>query len=80
MRIMRSIVVLQGQSIWDVAVQHTGYALDAFGIAAANGLSTTGDISAGQVLLVPDGDGYWDDAAEYFAASATKPSTINYYN
>ena len=48
------IRVLDGQSLFDIAVQHCGDVQASLAIAAANGLSVTDALLAGQELVVPE--------------------------
>jgi hypothetical protein len=45
--------VLEGQSIFDIAIQRCGSAEAAFDIALLNDLSITDDLTTGQELIVP---------------------------
>jgi len=47
------IVVDQGQSLFDVAVQHCGSTSAVFDIAVLNGLSITDKLLPGTTLLIP---------------------------
>lgn len=48
------VLVQQGQSLLDIALQTTGSAEAAFDLALKNGLSITDDLSAGDELLTTD--------------------------
>lgn len=51
---MKSVTVIQGQSIFDIAVQHCGSVDAAYPIARLNGLPLDATLLAGQALLVPE--------------------------
>src|SRR5690554_1866589 len=52
---MRTIKVMQGQSLFDVAIMWLGSALGAVLIAGENDLSITETLEAGQELRIPNG-------------------------
>lgn len=63
--------VLEGQSLFDIAIQSCGSAEAAFELAVLNGVSLTDDVNV--VLLVP---GIIDaDIAAYFAKNGLQPAT-----
>jgi hypothetical protein len=45
--------VLNGQSLFDIAIQAAGSVEAAFDIALANGIGITDDLPAGTVLVIP---------------------------
>jgi len=45
--------VLQGQSLFDIAIQELGSAEAAFDLAVLNGVSITDDVSTGDELSLP---------------------------
>ena len=51
---MQTIKINEGQTLLDVAIQHTGDASRAFEIALANGLNFSDDLEIGTVVLVPE--------------------------
>ena len=53
MRSAGSIQVLEGQSMFDIALQACGSVEAVFGIAQLNGLAITDALAPGQELLVP---------------------------
>lgn len=50
---MELVTVVEGQTLFDIAVQAAGSITAAFEIAAANDISITDDLSAGTVLKIP---------------------------
>lgn len=72
---MYNITVLDGQTIFDVAVQHTGNVANAAKIAQANNISVNDDLVTGAVLTIPDGVEVDDKTSRYFETSRTKPTT-----
>lgn len=50
---MKTVTVLDGQSIFDIAVQKCGSAESAFDISLLNGISLTDVIAGGTVLQLP---------------------------
>lgn len=50
---MRTIKVMQGQSLFDVAIMWLGSALGAVLVAGANDLSLTDSLKPGQELIIP---------------------------
>ena len=69
------IVILDGQSVLDIAVQCYGSAAAAFDIALANNISITDDLTAGHLLSLPDSEYYNKNIAEYFKNKGIYPAT-----
>jgi hypothetical protein len=65
--------VLEGQSVFDIAVQTAGGVEAAFSLALANGVSLTDDLTAGQELatVTPANK----PIAEYYANKNIMPAT-----
>lgn len=72
---MYNVTVLDGQSLFDIAVQHTGNVANAAIIAKANNISINDDLATGTVLAIPDGVDADDKSSRYFETSRTKPTT-----
>ena len=68
-------VVLNNQSLLDIAIQYRGTATAAFEIATANDLSPTDDLKTGQVLVIPDTVFYNRDMADYYQEKGILPAT-----
>lgn len=70
---MKDIKVLSGQSLFDVAIQESGGVEAAFDLALLNGISITGALAAGSMLL---GVGVVNKlVADYYRAKRLKPAT-----
>jgi len=65
--------VLNGQSLFDIAIQHCGDTKAAFAIAEMNGLSVTDQLTVGQDVEIPDP--YDRDVVGYFASRGINPAT-----
>lgn len=68
-------VVLNRQSLLDIALQHTGKVENAFGIAVANGISITDDLIVGGVLSISDDMTKNNDILSYYTAKNIQPAT-----
>lgn len=71
---MKTVTVLNNQSLNDLAIQEYGSIDGVMQLAVANGLSITDALKPGQVLEVPDFDGS-ADTVRYYKANALKPSS-----
>ncbi len=69
------VIVLNNQSLIDVAIQHTGTIENAFKIAVANGLSLTDDLEPGAQLIIPADVEMNNDVVSYFSAKGIQPAT-----
>lgn len=67
------MLVLEGQSLSDIAVQACGSAEASFAIALANDCSLTEPLAPGQMLVVPPA--VKKDIAAYFKDKGIKPAT-----
>lgn len=67
------MLVLEGQSLSDIAVQACGSAEASFAIALANDCSLTEPLAPGQMLAVPPA--VKKDIAAYFKDKGIKPAT-----
>lgn len=65
--------VLEGQTIFDVAIQECGSAEAGYDLAMLNGISVTDDLTAGQELLVPEATNKQIKA--YYSQKNIKPAT-----
>ena len=60
-----TITILNNQSLYDIAIQYTGYATNALNIALANGINPTDDLVVGDTITISD-DLEVDDAIVSF--------------
>jgi hypothetical protein len=60
------IIVIENQSLFDIAIQESGSVLTAFDWAVANGFSITDDLAPGQKLIAPSSSYRNADVANYF--------------
>ena len=67
------IKVLNGQSLFDIAIQAAGSVEAVFDIALANGISITDDLEPGTVLVVPAVLNR--QMAEYYRINNIRPAT-----
>ena len=65
---MRTVTVLNNQSLWDIAIQEYGTVEAVFELARANGIGVTDLLTAGQELVLPEID-----------SSVEKPEVVEYY-
>jgi hypothetical protein len=65
--------VLNGQSLFDIAVQAAGSVEAVFDIALANGIGITDELQPGTVLVIPAVLN--KQVADYYAANGIKPAT-----
>lgn len=68
-------IVLNNQSILDIALQHTGSVENCFAIAIANGISVSDLLAAGTSLLIPEGLQNDNDVLNYYSAKKIQPAT-----
>ena len=69
------IIVLNNQSVFDIAIQHTGNVMNAFLIAQANNFSITALLVAGSKLVIPGTIVLDKDIKGYYAAKKIQPAT-----
>jgi hypothetical protein len=67
------VKVLNGQSLFDLAIQVAGSVEAVFDIALANGISITDELRPGTVLTIPAVVGR--QVADYYAANGICPAT-----
>jgi hypothetical protein len=67
------VKVLEGQSLFDLAVQVSGSTEAAFNMAGLNGLSITDVLTSGSVLIAPDPIN--KPVSEYYRMNGLKPAT-----
>ena len=69
------ITVLHNQSLFDIAIQHTGSVENAFAIAAANDMSITCFLQSGSKIIIPSDVKMNNDVKNYFDAKKIQPAT-----
>lgn len=70
---MAQIVVLEGQSLFDIAIQECGSVEAVFEIAGLNGLAITDGLVPGSLINVTTGIN--KPVADYYARNKLKPAT-----
>lgn len=70
---MAKVIVLEGQSLFDLAVQECGSIEAAFAIAELNGLAITDELEVGSTLIVPGPVAR--QISDYYQAHGLKPAT-----
>ena len=70
---MKEVEVKQGQSLFDIAIQHCGGLGSVFAIAEANNLMPTAMLKAGQRITVPEAEN--KKVARYFEEHGIVPAT-----
>ena len=65
--------VLQGQTIFDIAIQELGSVEGAFALAVLNGISITDELTSGHELLLPVTSN--KSIANYYMNKEIKPAT-----
>lgn len=69
------ITILHNQSLFDIAIQHTGSVENAFAIAKANDRSITAILTSGSKITIPSGVKMNNDVKDYYAARKVQPAT-----
>lgn len=69
------ITVLHNQSLFDVAIQHTGNVMNAFAIAQENALSITSVLVSGSRLVIPAEAEFNRDVKNYYTTKRIMPAT-----
>lgn len=70
-----TVVVLNNQSLIDIAIQCYGSAFSVYDLALANNLAVTDDVIPGTVLMLPSSEYLVKDIADYFSRNKIKPAT-----
>lgn len=71
---MKEVEVKQGQSLFDVAIQHCGGLGSVFAIAKANNLMPTAMLKAGQSITVPEAEN--KKVAAHYSENGIVPATF----
>ena len=71
---MKDAITYEGQSLLDIALQHTGSAETALDIALANGISLSDNLETGATLTLPDTQGN-KPMAQYYTVNKIMPAT-----
>lgn len=69
----RTETVKPGQTLFDIAIQHTGTIETVFEIAEMNNISPTEPLPAGRVLFIPEVQ--VAEVVEYFAVNELSPAS-----
>jgi len=69
------VKVLHNQSLFDIAIQHTGIVENAYVIAKANNLSITSPLVGGSSLILPSDIKINSDIKNYYDAKKVQPAT-----
>lgn len=69
------ITVLHNQSLFDIAIQHTGIVENAFAIAQANNFSITTFLESGSKLVIPGTLEINKEVKGYYDAKKIQPAT-----
>lgn len=69
------IIVLNNQSLLDIAIQHTGSVANAFVIAVANGMAVSDRLRAGSILVIPGVVKNDIDILNYYTSKKIMPAT-----
>lgn len=69
------ITVLHNQSLFDIAIQHTGIVENAFAIAKANDISITTFLPSGSKISISSEIEKNQDVINYYAARKIQPAT-----
>ncbi len=71
----KQVKVLKGQTLVDIAIQEMGDASFVLAIAELNDLNVTDDLTAGQMITVPDYDTAFRNTVNLFSDDANKPAS-----
>ena len=71
---MKDAITYEGQTLLDIALQHTGDASKALDIALANGISLSDDLEPGATLTLPDTQGN-KAMTQYYTVNKIMPAT-----
>lgn len=69
------VIVLNNQSLIDVAIQHTGMVENCFAIAVANDLSVSDLLTPGMIISIPENISNNTDVLNYYTAKKIHPAT-----
>lgn len=72
---MQNVKVLSGQSLFDIANQYTGDAINTYPIAKANGKSITDDLNVGEIIIIPNEVVIASRELKYLTSLEIKPAT-----
>ena len=72
--------ILNGQSLLDFVVEHTGEASNLYAVALANSITVYDSVPVGTGLLIPDELYVNNDVISFFQTSTSKPATFGAYN
>ena len=72
---MKTVIVRNNQSLFDIAIQEYGTVESVFDLAMANGLGITGILTAGQVLKAPESEYINAEVVAYYKKNDLHPAT-----
>ena len=72
---MKTVTVLNNQSLWDISIQEYGTVEAVFELAMANGMGVTDRLTAGQELVLPEVDGI----GAHGSVPVQKPEVVEFY-
>ena len=68
-------IVLNNQTLQDIAIQYCGTLSALFDLALLNGVSITGDLVPGPILTIPSKDYGFQEVVNYFEVNKLQPAT-----
>lgn len=72
---MKTITVLNNQSLLDIAIRHCGTIEAITDIAILNNLSITNELSPGEIIKIPDYDYGYQNVVNFFEDNKKEPAT-----
>jgi hypothetical protein len=72
---MKEVKVLVLQNWFDISIQYTGSANNAYEIAKANNRSVTDDLQVGELVFIPNNLEVSNNVLQYFGARNIIPAT-----
>lgn len=75
-----TIIALQNQSVFDIALQYYGTIEAVFDIAELNDLSITSNLQPGSVVKIPPIDYGYKEVANYYNNNKIEPATALGFN
>lgn len=70
-----TVKVMAGQSLLDITIQTTGEISNLMAVAAANSVSATALLEAGQLIVIPDGLTMRPNVLKILGGNFSKPSS-----
>jgi LysM repeat protein len=72
---MKTVTVLENQSLFDIAIQYCGTVESIFDIAMLNNISITAFLDPGQKLLVSNQNYGYDEIVDHYIVNKIQPAT-----